>query len=56
MLNSRPPLSPFPSSLVADLAQEAVEKVDREFLKALDRLFSNEGTVLKGKTTLAELS
>jgi hypothetical protein len=56
MLNSRPPLSPFPLSLVADLAQEAVEKVGQDFLKALDWMLSNEGVVPKSKATLAELS
>jgi hypothetical protein len=56
MLNSRPPLSLFSSSLVADPAQEAVEKVGRDFLKALGRMPSDEGAVPKSKATSAELS
>jgi hypothetical protein len=56
MLNSGPPPSPFPSSLVADPAQEAVEKVGRDFLKALDWMPSDEGAVPKSKATLVELS
>jgi hypothetical protein len=56
MLNSRPPPSPFPSSLVADLAQEAIEKVGQDFLKALDWMLSNKGAVPKSKATLVELS
>jgi hypothetical protein len=56
MLNCGLPLSLFPSSLVADPAQEAVEKVGQDFLKALDRMPSNEGAVPKSKATSAELS
>jgi hypothetical protein len=55
MFNSRLPLSPFPLLLVANLAQEAIEKVSQDFLKVLDRMLSNKGAVLKSKATLAKL-
>jgi hypothetical protein len=56
MLNSGPPPSPFSSSLVADPAQEAVEKVGRDFLETQYRMPSDEGAVPKSKATSAELS
>ena len=42
-------------SLVADPAQEAVEKFGRDFLKALDRIPSDEDAVPRSKATSAEL-
>jgi len=56
MLSSGPPPSPFPSSLVADSAQEAVEKVGRDFLKALDQIPSDEGAIPRSKVMSAKLS
>jgi hypothetical protein len=56
MLNFGPTSSPFDSLLVADLAQEAEEKVGRDFLKALDRIPSDEGVIPRSKATSAELS
>jgi hypothetical protein len=56
MFNSELPLSLFPLSLVTDPAQEAVEKVGQDFLKALDQMLSDEDTVSKSKATSAELS
>ena len=56
MLNSRSPPSIFPSSLVTDPAQEAVEKVGRDIVKALDWIPSNKDTVPRSKAALAKLS
>ena len=55
MLDAGPPPSPFPSSLIADPAQEAVEKVGRDFLKGLGGVLSDEGTVSKRKATSANI-
>jgi hypothetical protein len=56
MLDSGPPPSPLPSSLVADPAQEAVEEVGRDFLKALDRILSDNGAIPRSKEVSVELS
>lgn len=56
MLNSEPPPSPLPSLLVADPAQEAVEKVGRDFLKALDQIPFAEGAIPESRATSAERS
>jgi hypothetical protein len=55
MLDAEPPPSPFPSSLIADLAQEAVEKVGWDFLKALGGVLSDKGVVSKKKATLPNI-
>lgn len=46
ILDSGPPSSLFPSLLVANLVEEAVEEVGRDFLKAHGRILSNKGTIL----------
>jgi hypothetical protein len=56
MLNSGPPTSPFPSSLVTDPAQEAIKKVGRDFLEAPERIPSDEGAVPRSKAMSAVLS
>jgi hypothetical protein len=56
MLDSGPPPAPFPSSLVEGPAREAVEKVGRDFLKALNGVLSDEGAVPKSKATSAKFS
>jgi hypothetical protein len=55
MLDSGPPPSRLPSSLVADPAQEAVEEVGRD-LKALDRILSDKGAIPRSKEVSVELS
>lgn len=54
MPNAGPPPSPFPSSLVADPAQEAVEKGGRDILKGLDGVLASEGAVSKSKARSAK--
>ena len=53
MLDAGPPPSPFPSSLIADPAQEAVEKIGRDFVKALGRVLCDKSAVSKRKAILA---
>jgi hypothetical protein len=45
MFESRPSPSTFPSSLIADPAQETIKEVGRHLLQASSRVFLNEGAV-----------
>lgn len=47
MLDSGSPPPPFPSSLIADLIEEAIKKVGRDLLKALDGGLFGKGVVPK---------
>jgi hypothetical protein len=51
MFEPRTPASSLAPSLIADPAEEALEKLSRGLVIALDRIFSNEDAVSKKESS-----